>query len=221
MTDTHPLSASTLALVVLAHLGIFATMASLRTVSVQTPGAALMVSVIQSDTAAPKAPVIKPVRSQKIDPPAAQPRSQAVTPAPVLAAAETPDAAQAISVAKAVQPSPAPSAQAVAPTAAPSSTAKAAATAAPRFDANYLDNPAPAYPSLSRRSGEEGKVVLRVFVAASGRPDKIEIHASSGFERLDKSASSAVARWKFIPAQQGADAVGAWVLVPIVFSLKV
>ena len=98
--------------------------------------------------------------------------------------------------------------------------AVAAEPSAPRFDADYLQNPAPTYPPLSRRAGEEGKVVLKVYVDAGGLPGKVEIHQGSGFERLDKSAVAAVSRWKFVPARQGSQALAAWVLVPIVFSLK-
>ncbi len=90
----------------------------------------------------------------------------------------------------------------------------------PRFDADYLDNPKPAYPALSRRMGEEGRVVLRVQVAANGLPTDIVIHTSSGSARLDQAAFDAVRRWKFIPARRGDEAVAASVLVPIVFSLK-
>lgn len=89
----------------------------------------------------------------------------------------------------------------------------------PRFDADYLDNPKPAYPPLSRRMGEEGKAVLRVFVDASGRPGKLEIQHSSGFPRLDQAALQAVAQWHFVPARQGGEALAAWVLVPLVFRL--
>ncbi|MFZ5793860.1 MAG: energy transducer TonB, partial [Pseudomonadota bacterium] len=95
-----------------------------------------------------------------------------------------------------------------------------APVAPPRFDADYLDNPKPVYPPLSRRMGEEGKVVLRVFVDASGLPAQVEVRTSSGSERLDRAAVSAIGRWKFVPARQGSEAVAAWVLVPIVFSLK-
>ncbi len=35
----------------------------------------------------------------------------------------------------------------------------------PRFDADYLDNPAPRYPPLSRRMREEGVVLVRVYVS--------------------------------------------------------
>lgn len=92
--------------------------------------------------------------------------------------------------------------------------------APPRFDADYLHNPAPVYPALSRRLGEEGRVVLRVFVEPSGRPSRIEIGTGSGSPRLDRAALEAVRHWQFVPARRGDMAVGAWVLVPIVFDLR-
>ncbi len=94
------------------------------------------------------------------------------------------------------------------------------AVVAPRFDADYLDNPAPAYPALSRRLGEQGRVLLRVYVLADGSAGQVEIRESSGFERLDRAAREAVARWRFVPARQGDRPVAAWVLVPISFSLR-
>jgi protein TonB len=98
--------------------------------------------------------------------------------------------------------------------------APAPAFVAARFDADYLDNPKPAYPHASRRLGEEGKVVLRVFVSAEGEAKLVEVKHSSGFQRLDQAAEEAVARWRFVPAKRGEQAVTAWVVVPIVFSLK-
>ncbi|MBA3902496.1 MAG: energy transducer TonB [Rhodocyclaceae bacterium] len=97
--------------------------------------------------------------------------------------------------------------------------APVAPVAPPRFDADYLDNPKPAYPPLSRRLGEEGKVILRVFVEPGGRPSKVEIQTSSGFPRLDEAAGAAVSRWRFVPARRGEEPVAAWVRVPIVFAL--
>lgn len=90
----------------------------------------------------------------------------------------------------------------------------------PRFDAGYLKNPAPVYPSASRRLGEEGRVVLRVLVESDGLPGEVTIKTSSGFPRLDRAAEDAVRRWKFVPARQGDEAVRASVLVPIVFNLR-
>jgi protein TonB len=90
----------------------------------------------------------------------------------------------------------------------------------PSFGADYLKNPPPVYPAASRRIGEEGKVVLRVFVSEQGAPAKIEMRTSSGHVRLDEAAVATVAQWKFVPARRGDTPVGAWVLVPISFSLR-
>jgi periplasmic protein TonB len=90
----------------------------------------------------------------------------------------------------------------------------------PSFNADYLNNPAPRYPALSRRMGEEGKVLLRVFVNEEGLPAQVQIQSSSGSSRLDSTALEAVKQWKFVPAHRGAEPVAAWVIVPISFSLR-
>jgi len=84
----------------------------------------------------------------------------------------------------------------------------------------YLRNPKPSYPGISRRLGEQGTVLLRVYVTAVGDAARVELKASSGYPRLDTSAQDAVHRWKFVPAKRGEQPVDAWVLVPIKFSLK-
>lgn len=89
-----------------------------------------------------------------------------------------------------------------------------------RFDADYLLNPAPPYPPMSRRMGEEGRVVLRVRVSAAGTAEQVEIRTSSGSSRLDESARRTVRAWKFIPAKRGGIPVESWVLVPIHFRLE-
>jgi protein TonB len=147
------------------------------------------------------------------------------TPAPMLDLAATPLAA-----APATDPSPAPaSAPRAAATAAPAAAAAPAAPATaavaptitpPRFDAAYLDNPAPAYPPAARRAGVQGRVVLRVRVSAAGEPVEVTVATSSGAPRLDHAAVATVRRWKFVPAREGERAVEAWVLVPIVFALR-
>lgn len=89
-----------------------------------------------------------------------------------------------------------------------------------RFDADYLKNPAPAYPPLARRMGEEGKVILRVSVNPQGTADSVDIKTSSGITRLDEAAQKTVRNWKFVPAKRGDSAVQSWVLVPIIFKLE-
>jgi protein TonB len=90
----------------------------------------------------------------------------------------------------------------------------------PRFDADYLDNPAPVYPPISRRLGEYGRVLLRVHVTADGAAAQVEVRESSGYARLDNVARDTVQRWRFVPARQGERGVAGWVLVPISFSLR-
>jgi len=89
----------------------------------------------------------------------------------------------------------------------------------PRFDAEYLRNPAPVYPALSRRTREQGRVMLRVLVSTDGIAEKVELKASSGSARLDQSALDTVRQWKFVPARQGDRTIAAWVVVPISFTL--
>jgi protein TonB len=90
----------------------------------------------------------------------------------------------------------------------------------PVFNADYLENPSPAYPPLSRRMREQGRVMLRVLVNAKGTADDVQIRTSSGISRLDEAAQETVRRWKFVPAKRGTEAVSAWVLIPISFRLE-
>jgi periplasmic protein TonB len=109
----------------------------------------------------------------------------------------------------------------VAPLAVPPATEPAPTPVTPpAFNAAYLNNPAPAYPLISRQMGEEGRAVLRVFVNEHGQPQEVQVRTSSGFSRLDEAAKDTVRQWKFVPAKRGDIAIGAWVLVPISFSLR-
>lgn len=150
-------------------------------------------------------------------------RPKQVAPPPVMTAvteAPTPF------VAPAVPPVPLPALEAPpAPVAAaapapPAPAAPRAPVVPPSFNADYLNNPAPPYPPLSRRMGEEGKVVLRVFVNEQGLPADVQLRTSSGSSRLDNVALETVRQWKFVPARRGNQAIAAWVLVPISFSLR-
>jgi periplasmic protein TonB len=89
----------------------------------------------------------------------------------------------------------------------------------PRFGVSYLNNPAPDYPAMSRRLGEEGRVLMKVLVSAEGAAEDVQIEKSSGSDRLDNAAISAVKRWRFIPAKRNNQPLSAYVLVPMKFSL--
>lgn len=89
-----------------------------------------------------------------------------------------------------------------------------------RFDADYLRNPAPVYPPMSRRRGEQGKVLVLVAVTPGGRPGEVSLRQSSGYPRLDEAALKAVRAWRFVPARRGETAVATSVVVPITFRLE-
>jgi periplasmic protein TonB len=95
-----------------------------------------------------------------------------------------------------------------------------AAVTPPAYEADYLDNPPPAYPRLSRRLREEGEVELRVRVSPAGEALAVDLARSSGSDRLDQAALQAVRSWRFEPARRGQQAVEAWVRVPILFKLE-
>ena len=89
----------------------------------------------------------------------------------------------------------------------------------PRFGVSYLNNPAPDYPPMSRRIGEEGRVLMKVLVTVEGSAAQVEIEKTSGSERLDKAAMAAVKQWRFITARKNNQPLSAYVLVPIKFAL--
>jgi protein TonB len=90
----------------------------------------------------------------------------------------------------------------------------------PRHDANPLNNPAPAYPTISRRLKEEGIVILELLILPDGKVGEVRVKKSSGFERLDKTAMKAVKRWRYLPAKRGDEPISYWYLQPLEFSLN-
>ncbi len=178
--------------------------------------------------AEPRPPVVTP---QKVEtpppvPPPVQPRKIRHAPAKTVQPVKAPE--QAISeektepVAEAAPPVEAAPPAVSAPPAAPAPSVADAAPAVTeaRFDADYLHNPAPVYPLISRRMREEGRVMLRVLVSAAGEPLRVELARGSDSTRLDEAAREAVSRWRFVPARKGDQAVDAWVQVPIIFNLE-
>lgn len=83
----------------------------------------------------------------------------------------------------------------------------------------YIQPPQPEYPAIAKRMGEEGKVILRVLVNEQGRAERIDVHKSSGYARLDEAARIAVSRAVFKPYLDDGKALAVYALVPIVFQL--
>lgn len=226
----------TLALVIALHVGILGALANYRT-EVTPPAPPVMVTLITPEPAPePPKPEVTPPKPlpaaprpvKKAEPkpekkpapkPAIQPEPQLISKAPEPVAAPPAEPPAPVQ-----EPEPetteAPQLQQVAPPPAPPAPAEEPQVEPPNFNADYLDNPAPAYPTISRRLGEQGRVLLRVQVAPAGTARNVVLHKSSGFDRLDRIALETVRKWKFVPARQGDKPVEAWVIVPIQFNLK-
>jgi protein TonB len=78
----------------------------------------------------------------------------------------------------------------------------------------------PKYPRYSRINGEEGTVVFIVEVSANGRPGKIEVETSSGYQRLDYAAVKALEKASFTPARLGGKAVASIKRIAFRFDLE-
>jgi len=90
----------------------------------------------------------------------------------------------------------------------------------PSNQADYLNNPPPNYPALSRRLHEIGKVVVRVLIGGNGQALQGGIAQSSGFERLDQSALKAALNWRYVPGKVDGQVQDMWFDVPITFKLS-
>jgi protein TonB len=88
------------------------------------------------------------------------------------------------------------------------------------LNADYLHTPAPEYPPLARRRGEQGRVLLSVTISTTGEAAVVTISQSSGYALLDQSALQAVKTWRFVPARFNNHAVVAEVIVPVRFTLE-
>ena len=205
--------------VTLAHAGLLGLLVfAPSTPETITPPRPLMVSLIEPQIEAPQ-PQPKPQPPK----PVAKP-----LPTPVLAAKPTPTPTPQ-AVAEPPEPTPLPEpAPEVLPPPAPAPVVEALRPAPPAppaptppRPADYLNNPKPPYPSLSKRLGEEGTVRLNILVNPDGSVARLELAKSSGHPRLDRSAMDTVqSSWKFEPARQGDAPVAAWVIVPIQFTLR-
>ena len=73
----------------------------------------------------------------------------------------------------------------------------------PSTDADYLQNPRPVYPAISKRLGEQGQVIHSVLIGVDGLPISARLVKSSGFDRLDAAAYATVMSWRYVPGKRG------------------
>lgn len=76
------------------------------------------------------------------------------------------------------------------------------------------------YPDIARRAGVEGKVIVRVLVAANGKVKKSLIEYTDS-ELLNEAAIQAIKNYgTFTPAIQNGQPITCWVSIPITFRLR-
>ncbi len=175
----------------------------------------------------PPVPVLPPQRTVT---PRAKPAPPAPRPMPQLAAPvnpePAPDAPTAVATPAAPLPpitapvSPVPVAMATAPVQPRPAPAPAPKDELPSSDADYLQNPKPVYPALSKRLGEQGTVTVRVLIGTDGTAQQGEIQQSSGFDRLDQAALATVLKWRYVPGKRAGKPETMWFAVPIAWVLK-
>jgi protein TonB len=169
--------------------------------------------------------LVAPTTQPKITPPPPLPTPPARRPYPpeprLISAAPT--AAPAPFVA--LPPEPLPPEPAPVAVAAPvASVAPPPAPAPPRnlsaSSVQYLEPLRVEYPRLSKRLGETGVVMLRIFIDEAGRVRDAQVIHTSGHPRLDDAAMAAVQRARFKPPSENGQAVSGYAQVPVDFQLE-
>ena len=164
-------------------------------------------------------PATRPKEEPKVEPPPPAPKPKLVKPQSRQLVAEAPVLSPSEPVAPPAPPEPEskPEPVAVAP---PQQMAPGPVTLSSELSVACPELNAPAYPALSRRLGEEGKLVLRVELDENGRISVAQIINSSGFKRLDEAAMVAVKTWRCTPPQRNGQPVRAIALQPFNFVLQ-
>jgi protein TonB len=195
-----------------------------RVVEVVVPAEIL----VEMMTPASPPPAPRPTPQPKVQPKAASVKpatpvkpAPAVTPQPTpLAIAETAHTPQATAAAPAaVAPAPQGTSGSGSAAAAPPAPPAPPKVELPSSDADYLNNAKPAYPAISKRLGEQGRVVVRIFISAEGQASQASVKLSSGFDRLDQASVETALKWRYAPGKRAGIAEGMWFDVPFNWQL--
>ena len=140
----------------------------------------------QDAPAAPKAPPPKPKEEpkKKVEekPPTPQAKQSEAPPKPSEAKSESQ-----------------PQSAAVAPSSAGGISGTPIQTDIGKLEVLYQPDADAYYPSFSKRSGEQGTVVVRLIIDQTGTVEDVALLQSSTFPRLDRAASEIGRRYRFKP----------------------
>ena len=207
-----------LALIAAVHVVVFYGVYSglLHRVMTSAIPAEVFVSIIAPPPPAPAPPLEPLAEMQELPPPTV------TAPLPVISIAPLENAIRLPAPAAPLAETAAPAAAVGAAAAAAPAAAPAATVSSPRISISGVEiirAPQPEYPALSKRMGEQGKVVLLVLVNDKGLPEQVVVQTSSGFPRLDEAGRQAVLRALFKPRMEDGRPVTAFVILPLHFSV--
>ncbi len=80
--------------------------------------------------------------------------------------------------------------------------------------------PEPFYPGLSRRMGEEGKALVRLYINEAGAVERVQLAQSSGIQRLDQSALDAAMKARCKPFVEFGKPIKVSAIQPYIFRLE-
>jgi protein TonB len=75
------------------------------------------------------------------------------------------------------------------------------------------------YPTLAKRNGVEGRVVVRVLIGKKGKAEKMEVVQSEPEGIFDENAMKSLKYWQFRPGILNGELVPTWVSIPLSFKL--
>lgn len=82
------------------------------------------------------------------------------------------------------------------------------------------DDRVPPYPDEAREAGIEGRVLLRVYVGASGTVEQVKVLKGLGYGCDEAAVGFARKKWRFEPATRGGRPIAKWITVPVIFELE-
>ncbi len=88
-------------------------------------------------------------------------------------------------------------------------------TSGPRFSKQVL----PIYPSLAKRRGQEGVVLLRLSISATGHVTRLELLEDPGFG-FAEAAQTAIRNSSFTPALHNGKPIAVRAVLPVRFTLR-
>ena len=76
------------------------------------------------------------------------------------------------------------------------------------------------YPPQSKRLGEEGVTLMRLYVLEDGSIGDAQVATSSGFPRLDETAVRKLKRWRVEPGTENGKPVSMWWDLRVIWKIK-